>query len=194
MKPADEGTERHRELYWRFYLRLQEGWTGGGGDKLSRVTAFASRDSWAQAMAVHVWSGNSATPDGEFVMLDPARGTDVSGKLTTAAYNDFAGFTWLGSSRGVRPIFADSSAGAWRCIEARVSLNDPGYSNGSASLWVDGRLEAQRLGLNLVGRFNEYGLNVVYLENFWDTGSPALQERYFDHFVVSTRRIGCLAS
>jgi ATP-dependent helicase/DNAse subunit B len=30
----------------------------------------------------------------------------------------------------------------------------------------------------------------VFLENYWNDGSPHLQE-YFDSFVVSTQRIGC---
>ncbi len=38
MKPVDAGTARYREIYWRFDLRLQPGWTGGGADKLTRAT------------------------------------------------------------------------------------------------------------------------------------------------------------
>jgi len=34
----------------------------------------------------------------------------------------------------------------------------------------------------------------VFFENYWNTGSPAAQERYLDDIVVSTRRIGCLAA
>jgi len=37
----------------------------------------------------------------------------------------------------------------------------------------------------------EYGISTVFLENYWNDGSPQLQERTFDSFVVSTRRIGC---
>jgi hypothetical protein len=31
----------------------------------------------------------------------------------------------------------------------------------------------------------------VFFENYWNTGSPKLQERYFDNIVVSTQPIGC---
>lgn len=194
MRPADAGTAKYRELYWRFYVRLQPGWVGGGGDKLSRATVFTSTTSWAQAMIAHVWSGNSATAAGDFLMIDPARGTDAIGNVVTTTYNDFARLTWLGASPGRRAIFAGADVGQWHCIEVRVRLNDPGHANGLTNLWINGTLDAQRLGLNFLGNFTEYGLNGVFLENYWNSGSPALQERFIDHFVVSTQRIGCLAT
>jgi hypothetical protein len=40
--------------------------------------------------------------------------------------------------------------------------------------------------------FRDYGINAVYVENYWNDGAPHAQERYFDNFVVSTQRIGCL--
>jgi len=67
-------------------------------------------------------------------------------------------------------------------------------SNGLFELWIDGRPEARREGLNWVGTYSEYGWNAVFLENFWNRGSPRTQERYFDNFVVSTGPIGCGAS
>ncbi len=194
MRPVDAGTEKYREVYWRVYLRLQPGWVGGGGDKLSRATVFTSPTSWAQAMIAHVWSGKSDSPDGAYLTVDPVRGTDAQGTVMTTTYNDFARFYWLGPSRGRRPLFTDSHIGQWMCIEARVRLNDPGQSNGLTNLWVNDTLEAQRLGLNFLGNFTEYGINAVFLENYWNTGSPAAQERYFDNYVVSTQRIGCLSA
>ncbi len=192
MRPVDAGTTKYRELYWRLYLRNQPGWEGGGGDKLSRATVFASPTTWAQAMIVHVWSGKSDTPNGDYLTLDPVRGTDEIGNVRTTTYNDFRNFYWLGASRAQRPIFAGDAIGQWHCIEARVRLNDPGQSNGLANLWINGTLQAQRLGMNFLGNFSEYGLNAVFIENYWNTGSPKVQERYIDHFVVSTQRIGCL--
>ena len=41
------------------------------------------------------------------------------------------------------------------------------------------------------GSYSAYGINTVFLENYWNDGAPQPQERYFDHFVVSTQRIGC---
>ncbi|MBX7119820.1 MAG: Ig-like domain-containing protein [Gemmatimonadaceae bacterium] len=189
-RPADAGTANYRELYWRVYLRNQPGWTGGGGDKLSRAFIYASSTSWAQAMIAHVWSGDN-TASRDMLMIDPARGTDAAGNLVTTGYNDFAHLTWIGAVHGTTPIFATANAGVWRCIEAHVRLNDAGQANGLMELWINGTPEATRTGLNFVGSYSAYGLNAVFLENYWNAGSPVAQERYMDNFVVSTQRIGC---
>jgi hypothetical protein len=116
-----------------------------------------------------------------------------AGNLRTTGYNDFNNFRWLGAARSSTPVFG-SAKSAWHCIEAHVKLNDAGQSNGVFELWIDGVLEAQKAGLNWLGSFSEYGINALFIENFWNSGSPAAQERYFDNLVVSTTRIGCLAA
>ncbi|MEX2375104.1 MAG: Ig-like domain-containing protein [Dehalococcoidia bacterium] len=187
--PVDTGDMDYREVYWRVFVRHQAGWIGGGGDKLSRATIFASPSTWAQAMIAHVWSGQGATRD--YLLLDPASGTDEAGNLMTITYNDFANLRWLGAESSDTPIFDSEHIGEWYCIEAHVRLNDAGQSNGAFRLWIDDALEAERLDMNWIGAYDDYGLNAVFLENYWNDGSPAAQERYFDNFVVSTERIGC---
>lgn len=187
--PVDAGTANYRDVYWRIYVRHQPGWTGGGGNKLSRATIFAASDSWAQAMIAHVWSGSSSARN--FLVLDPASGTDTDGNLRTTTYNDFANLRWLGAQAGATPLFDDAHVGEWYCVEARARLNDPGQSNGVFQLWIDGQLDAERTGLNWVGGFDAYGINAVFFENYWNAGSPQDQERYFDDIVVSTAPIGC---
>lgn len=186
--PVDAGVAEYREIYWRVYLRNEPGWTGGGADKLSRATIFAA-DTWAQAMIAHVWSGSGdrATQ----MVIDPASGTDPEGNLITTRYNDFDNLRWLGSEASELAVFGSQSIGAWHCIEAHVRLNDAGQSNGVFELWIDGRAEASRTGLNWVGAFDDFGINAVFVENYWNAGSPRQQERYIDNFVVSTGPIGC---
>jgi hypothetical protein len=187
--PVDAGTQDYREVYWRFFLRNQSGWTGGGGEKLSRVMSLVT-SNWSQAMIAHVWSAQ-AGPEYNFLTIDPASGTDAAGTLQTSTYNDFANLRWLGAVRGTSAIFTGSNIGTWHCIEAHVKLNDAGSSNGSFELWIDGVLDAQKTGMNWVGAFDDYGINALFLENYWNLGSPAAQDRYFDNLVVSTSRIGC---
>jgi hypothetical protein len=79
-------------------------------------------------------------------------------------------------------------------VEVHVRLNDAGQTNGVFEYWLDGVLEARKATLNWVGAFAAYGINAVFVENYWNTGSPVAQERYFDNLVVSTQRIGCLAA
>lgn len=189
-KPVDAGTANYREIYWRLYLRNQAGWTGGGGDKLSRVMILAA-PSWAQAMIAHVWSGSSASTQ-DYLLIDPASGTDAQGQLKTTKYNDFDNFRWLGSASSSTALFAGAEIGQWHCIEAHVRLNDAGSSNGVFNLWIDGIQEPSRTGLNFVGDFNAYGMNALFVENYWNAGSPVAQDRFLDNLVVSTAPIGCL--
>jgi len=173
-------------VYWRLYLRNQEGWVGGGGNKLSRATVFYTPEHWGQAMTAHVWSGG---PGDEHLILDPASGTDEAGTVLAQSYNDNR--RWLGQQASRTPIFAPDHVGSWYCVEAFVRMNDPGLSNGEFRLWIDGGLEAEATGLNWVGAYSGYGVNAVFVENYWNAGSPVAQERYLDNFVVSTERIGC---
>ena len=186
-RAVDAGTANYREVYWRMYVRNEPAWVGGGGRKLSRATVLAT-SNWAQAMIAHVWSG---TTDPTVLTLDPASGTDESGNLVTTQYNDFDNLRWLGIVRGTTPLFGLTEVGKWHCVEARVRLNDAGQSNGVFEMWVDGALDARKTGLNWLGAYDAYGINAVFFENYWNEGSPATQERYFDNLVVSTRPIGC---
>jgi len=186
-KYFDQGirnTEDFRDIYYRIYLRNQAGWEGSPA-KLSRATVFAG-SNWSQAMIAHLWSSQ------DFLLIDPASGVDDNGQVVTTKYNDFAHLRWLGYQRGTTPLFATDHADTWYCIEAHVRLNDPGLSNGVQEFWINGHLEARRTDLNFVGSYTAYGINAVFIENYWNAGSPKEQERYFDNLVVSTERIGCL--
>jgi hypothetical protein len=187
-KPVDAGLATYREIYWRMYLKNQSGWTGGAGDKLSRALVMAT-SGWAEAAFAHCWGG-----DTDNLGLDPASGTDTAGTLLTTKYNDFAHMRWLGWTPGPTPIFDSAHVGVWRCIECHMKLNDAGSSNGVFELWIDGALEAQKTGLNWLGSYSAYGINMVFFENYWNAGSPVAQDRFFDNLVVSTKPIGPIAS
>jgi uncharacterized protein YjdB len=189
MAPVDAGTANYREVYWRFYVHNASNWTGGGGDKLSRATVFAG-SNWSQAMIAHLWSGGSGSA-ANYLVIDPASGTDTQGNLQTTGYNDFANMRWLGAVQGQTPIFDSNHVGQWYCVEAHVRLNDAGQSNGVFEYWIDGNMEAQKTGLNWLGSYSQYGINAILLENYWNSGSPQAQSRDLDNFVVSTQPIGC---
>ena len=192
MKPVDAGTAKYRDIYWRFDLRLQPGWTGGGADKLTRATILSS-DRFAQAAIGHLWSGALPDSDPDRLYIDPASGTDEFGTLRTATYNDFPRLRWLGAAGGQTALFSSANSGKWFCIEVHMKLNRDDAGDGIFEYWVDGQLEAQRTGVNWIGAYSEYGINAVYLEQYW-TSVPfsQAQQRYFDNFVVSTARIGCV--
>ncbi len=176
--------EDFREVYYRMYLRHQEGWRGSPA-KLSRATVFNAADDWSQAMIAHLWSD-----DEERLLIDPASCVR-DGAVVCEGYNDFTRLRWLGFRSGKSAIFSSAESGCWRCVEAHVRLNDAGHKNGVQEFWIDGQLEARRDSLDFVGTYDEYAINAIFFENYWNAGSPVEQERYFDNIVVSTAPIGC---
>jgi ubiquinone/menaquinone biosynthesis C-methylase UbiE len=174
--------ETFREIYWRVYVKHEAGWEGNPA-KLARATCLAGRN-WSQGFIAHVWGGK-----GDALCLDPATGIHDSLKVTTK-YNDFDNLRWLGVQQGKTPIFNSSESGRWVCVEAGVYLNTPGEKDGAFALWIDGKLEAVRYGLDWHGAWNDYAINAVFLENYWNNGSAKKQSRWFDEFAVSTQRVG----
>ncbi|MHC4396576.1 MAG: hypothetical protein ACYS1A_13065 [Planctomycetota bacterium] len=184
MNKGIRSTEDFREVYYRMYLKMQDGWTGSPA-KLSRATCFSSSTDWSQAMIAHLWSS------GDYLLVDPVRCVDpVTSLVKCVGYNDFGNMDWIGNLAGVTPIFDSVHDGIWYCVEARVKLNDSGSGNGIQDFWIDGNLEARRAGLNFVASYTDYAINAIFFENYWNSGSPQLQERYFDNIVVSTQPIG----
>ena len=186
--PAHRGaavrtSESFDDIYWRIYVKHPHHWTGGGPAKLSRATSLVP-PGWRQAMIAHVWSSDEA------LTLDPASGVD-NDRVVTTRYNDFPHLKWLGNRpRSQFKLHGDDGAGWWVCVEARAKLNTPGKQNGLNQLWIDGRLEAERRDLDWRGRFDDYGINAVFLEAYWNAGSPVDQSRWIDNFVISTEPIG----
>ena len=175
--------ETFTDVYWRIYVRHQYGWTGGGPAKMSRATSIAG-PKWNQAMIAHVWSS------GEALTLDPASGVRGSEVITTK-YNDFDRLHWLGNKpASTFLIHSTAEAGWWVCVESRAKLNAPGAKDGLNQLWIDRRLEAERKSLDWRGSYTGHGINALFLEAYWNQGSPVTQERWYDNFVISTRPIG----
>lgn len=177
--------EDFREIWYRMYLFNEDGWTGDPA-KLSRATVFSSTDDWSQAMIAHLWGDGD-----DHLLIDPVRCVE-NGQVVCQDYNDFDNMTWLGNMSGTTTIFSTAESGQWRCVEAHVRLDDPGQANGVQEFWIDGRLEASRDDLEFVGGYDEYAINAVFFENYWNDGSVQDQLRWFDNIVVSTAPIGCL--
>lgn len=175
--------ETFTDVYWRIYVKHPHNWTGGGPAKLSRATSLVS-PNWKQAMIAHVWSS------GEALTLDPASGI-TDGTVVTTKYNDFDNLRWLGNKpTSTFLLHSRHEAGRWVCVESRAKLNTPGAKDGLNQLWIDGHLEAERRDLDWRGIYTDHGINAVFLEAYWNRGSPVEQSRWLDNFVVSTQPIG----
>lgn len=173
------------EVYWRFYTKTGPNWVGNP-QKLTRAMIFA-RSNWSQAAIGHLWEDSTSLRG---LGLDPVTG--VSGdQVVTTQYNDFANLRWLGKKNGQTQIYADANRERWFCVEVRMKLNTPGASDGIIAFWVDGKLEAQSTNLDWRGRYADYGINAIFLENYVNTAFSQTQTRYMDNFIVSTQPIGC---
>jgi hypothetical protein len=181
IRPVDDGTATYSQIYWRFYLRYDSTWAGGAGSKLTRAHSLVTAN-WAQGAVGHVWSSGGTN----FLVLDPASGTDAAGIVRTTRYNDMARFRWLGQQIARQPM----QPGQWQCYEFLMRLNTVGQEDGIFRMWLDGELQAQGVGLNWRGAYDAYGINAIFLENYWN--APKAQTRVFDNFVVSTEPIGCV--
>ncbi len=195
--PQSHAQQDFREIYWREYVRTEPGWSGAP-HKLSRVYGIGG-PNWSQSMIAHLWTAG----DQPHMALDPASGISTSDQLVTTTYNDFANLRWLGGANpidpgwsgskfGSTPVYAPQNANRWFCIEAHATLNAPGQADGVFEFWIDGRREARLEGLNWVGSWQDFGINAISLENYWNGGSPQQNVRYRDNLVVSRARIGCL--
>jgi hypothetical protein len=174
--------ETFREIYWRVYVKHEAGWEGNPA-KLARATCLASPD-WTQGFIAHVWGGK-----GDALCIDPATGITDNRKVTTK-YNDFDKLRWLGLRQGQTPIFSPAESGRWVCVESHIRLNTPGKADGVFELWLDGKREAARNDLDWQGTWQDYAIDAVFLENYWNQGSVKRQARWFDNFVISTQPIG----
>jgi len=193
----NKGIEEDRDftdIYYRMYLKMQPGWVGNPA-KLSRATIFTSPSVWTQAMIAHLWGGGA-----NCLKLEPVSLVDENCIVLSTKYNDFDNMQWLnqaqyggmGTKYGKTPIFDSQHSGIWYRIEAHVKLNDtdPEVPNGLQEFWIDGNLEARRTNMNFVKCWDDYAINAIFFENYWNSGSPVEQERYFDNIVVSTEPIG----
>jgi len=178
--------ETFREIYWRVYVKHEAGWIGNPA-KLGRTTCLATPD-WAQGFIAHVWGGAD-----NCLCIDPATGIRDN-RLVTSKYNDFEHLKWLGCKNGKTPIFSTGESGRWVCVESHVKLNTPGQQDGIFELWVDGKLEAAHTALDWHGSWQDYAINAVFLENYWNEGSIKQQSRWFDNFVISTQPVGPLTA
>ncbi|VAW48105.1 hypothetical protein MNBD_GAMMA03-913 [hydrothermal vent metagenome] len=95
-------------------------------------------------------------------------------------------------------LFSTANSGTWFCIEAHIKLNTPGSNDGIFEFWIDEVFQKGSYDLNWHDTWNSdpenLKINAIFIENYWNSGSPVAQERYMDNFVISTSPIGCGAA
>ena len=186
---TNAGSVRYRngedftDIYWRLRVKHQAGWPDVGPAKLTRLTSFAY-SNWGQAMVAHLWSQDL------HLLGDPVSCV-TGGTVDCMTYNDFGNFQWIGWIPGVTDIFSAAESGVWKCVEGHVTLNTPGNADGVFEFWIDGNYENGRSDLDWVGTWTDYGINLISIENYWNSGAVAELYRWIDDIVIAESPIGC---
>ena len=84
--------------------------------------------------------------------------------------------------------------GPWVCLEMMMRLNTPGAADGEMAFWVDDQLAHSVAGMHWRD-IAELELNKARLQHYIAVGDATQSNRvWFDNFVVSPSRIGCLGA
>jgi len=152
------------EIYMRWYHKFEDGFQGFP-PKMARITNIGP--GWNKRFGVYYWI------DDEYEHCIAA---DVR------AYDG-----WIPIIRTDFKYDNPANVGRWVCHEMRVQQG----TSGGYTFWADDVMIAERNGVNLNGGYN---FNNAMLDTYWNGGSPVAQNRYYDNFVISTERIGCVQS
>lgn len=174
IKVIDEGYPDH--IFMRWYHKFEPGFESFP-PKMGRVR-YRNRSEWTSPMGIHCWLNTTAEHGGAVEI-------DIKASHSTQANSS----GWLGVYRTDFTFADPSNIGRWVCFEMEVQLNTPGETDGLYRLWIDNELEAERLDVDFRGSEN-YKINEAMLDCYWNGGSPKVQNRFFDGFVISTEKIG----
>jgi len=167
------------EIYYRFYHKFEDGFTGLP-PKMARIKIFRTSTDWSGGLGIYQWIGGN--------------GPLVADKRTY----DGSVYVWLPVTSSTLDYSESENIGRWICIEVRVKLNTTGQSNGEIQYWADGEEILYETGLDLKAEYsNGKGLNMIMWDCYWNIdeeqgiyGSPAEQSRFYDNLVISTAPIG----
>ena len=144
--------------------------------KMARIRSRRRESDWQDNYAVHVWMRGR----------NPI--VDVYAKYSSQANST----GWLPVQ--VSDFVFDKAAGKnWMRFEIEIKLNQPGEIDGLYRLWLNDDLIVDRVNADLRGN-TQYKINEIMLDGYWNGGATGYLERYYDNFVISTRRIGGVKS
>ncbi|MDJ0498105.1 MAG: right-handed parallel beta-helix repeat-containing protein [Acidimicrobiia bacterium] len=190
---ADQGIPEPDELYFRYHLRIPDGFVNHGRGKLPGPAGlytgsarnnikptdaspgwsarmffsptYTDRDSDHTQLGFYVYHRDQADNNGDLVLWDPQPGV--------------------------------LRHGAWYCVEGHVAMNTPGQANGLLEGWVDENLAFYQDDF----RFRGTGDAGIDIKSFWfdvyyggNGTAPGGLSFDFDSLVLSSERIGCGAS
>ena len=186
---ADQGQAEPDELWYRYWLRIPEGFKNTGTGKLPGPAGLYSSSGRNHIRPTNSNPGWSA----RMYFTPPDSGV--------AGYTDIGSYVYhrgQATSAGDRVLWDTAPArlkhGQWHCVEGRVSMNTPGVSNGVIEGYIDSKLALYEDDFTFLGS-GDGGRGV---RSFWfdvyyggDNTAPTSLSFDFDELVLATARIGC---
>jgi polysaccharide lyase-like protein len=173
-----------RHIFTRFYDYYAEGFDFAAGMKIHRLSAY---------------NASKQLNDFDIILYTQAEGgPDFCGTSEMQYLN----FTYNGGpvDWGIVGATIRFQRNKWYCIETEVKLNAPGKSDGEIRIWVDGRIVAEKKGMNITGTISS-PINRVLFGGWYSNSSagrnpcpnPAQPSvRYIDDAAISTSYIGTI--
>ena len=186
----DQGISDPDELYYRYYLRVPDGFTNYGRGKLpgpAGLYSGSARNNIRPTDSSPGWSARMF-----FSQLEDDRDSDHT-QLGFYVYhrdqisNNGDLILWDTQTGTIRH-------GGWYCVEGHVDMNTPGVNNGVLEGWVDEQLAFYQDDFEFRGP-GDSGIDV---KSFWfdvyyggTETAPGSLSFDFDELVLSSERIGC---
>lgn len=178
------------EMYFRYYLRLDENWnpTKEGG-KLPGFAGTYGKGGWGgrKADGRNGWTARGAFFKWRRTDSPNERLRGIGTSIATPDIDDRYGDV-IGWNLGPTGML---EKGRWYCIEQYVKLNSPGVDDGVLRAWVDGRLAFERPGI----RFRD--VSSLKIESLWlnvyhggTNPTPHDLSLYIDDLVIARQYIG----
>lgn len=177
-------SERH--LFTRFYEYYDGDFDFANGMKIHRFSAF---------------NAPRQVNDFDIILFSQAGGGPDFCGMTDSRYLSLA-FNGGPVDWGLVGGALQMQRKRWYCIESEVKLNTPGQSDGEMRIWVDGKLFAEKKGMNICGSFSS-PINRVLFGGWYSNGAAGKNPcpnpvrpsvRYIDDVAISTSYIGTIPS
>ena len=158
-------------VFYRWYHKFDHGYTHFP-PKMARAGHRRQDTRRTAVFMVHSWiAGTHPTLDTR---------AENSGQTTT---------NWLPVAKSSFDL--SEHLGQWISYEVEIKLNSPGNADGHYRLWIDNHLAIERTGVDLRGNTVDK-INEIMLDTYWNAGAPSHLLRFYDGFVISTKKIGPL--
>ena len=187
---GDEGLSDPDELYYRYFIRLPEGFKNYGTGKIPGPAGLYSASGRNQIKPTDANPGWSARMQFSPSTLPAASNTTAIGFYVY--HRDQA------RSAGDSFVWDEATAllthDTWHCVEGHVSMNTPGAQDGLLEGWVDEQLAFYKDDFRFLGsQDGALGVQSFWFDTYYGGGDPApgALNFQFDELVLSANRVGC---